>query len=298
MHPWFVVCSVATLLALAAPAQTHEEAHNPQKTGTPMHSGGHHRAQKSAAQLGITPTVNLRVGQPKTFTLQVRNADGKPIGDFATVHEKLLHLIVVDSDLGYYNHVHPTYLGSGRFEIALDFPRSGKYVVFADFTPKGGAPQVQAQELRVSGATPPPPTTLKPDLNLTKSREDLTATLLWDAGAVRPGREVTVAFALKDSEGKPAADLQPYLGAMGHLVVLKQSKTLQAASYLHAHPDSAPAEQSEAAMAAAHAGHNASKSAPGVVSFATTFPEPGLYKLWGEFKRNGQVHTFDFVVAI
>jgi uncharacterized membrane protein len=32
--------------------------------------------------------------------------------------------------------------------------------------------------------------------------------------------------------------------------------------------------------------------------FATTFPKPGLYKLWAQFKRNGQMSLVSFVIEV
>ncbi len=72
------------------------------------------------------------------------------------------------------------------------------------------------------------------------------------------------------------ADLQPYLGAMGHLVIVKDDVK----TYLHAHPEE-------------HAGAGA-----GVVSFMTTFPSPGTYKAWAQFQRGGKPIIADFVLRV
>ncbi|GJD20009.1 hypothetical protein RIVM261_049650 [Rivularia sp. IAM M-261] len=62
----------------------------------------------------------------------------------------------------------------------------------------------------------------------------------------------------------------------GHLVIVRQETSLTSADYIHAHA--------------------VKNQTPGQVKFMTSFPEPGLYKLWGQFNRNGEIITADFWV--
>ena len=73
-------------------------------------------------------------------------------------------------------------------------------------------------------------------------------------------------------DGEPVTDLEPYLGAFGHLVALRAGDL----GYLHVHP-----EEGEAG--------------PGV-EFATAFPTPGTYRLFLDFQHRGVVHTAAFTV--
>src|SRR5205807_5720588 len=61
--------------------------------------------------------------------------------DLAIVHEHPLHLIVVSSDLTFFDHVHPTPQPDGSLAIDYAFPKAGRYVLFADITPKGDRSQ-------------------------------------------------------------------------------------------------------------------------------------------------------------
>ena len=63
-------------------------------------------------------------------------------------------------------------------------------------------------------------------------------------------------------DGKPVTNLQPYLGAMGHLVII--SSDLK--EFVHSHPHEEGAEHAAA-----------SKSGPNV-DFEATFKAPGIYK--------------------
>jgi hypothetical protein len=75
--------------------------------------------------------------------------------------------------------------------------------------------------------------------------------------------------------GRPPPDLEPYLGALGHLMVVHQDGE----TFVHCHPDErAPATE------------------PGVIRFLARFPKPGLYRGWGQFQRAGRVITTDFVL--
>ena len=84
-----------------------------------------------------------------------------------------------------------------------------------------------------------------------------------------------ITFALLDSMDEPVTDLQPYLGAMGHLVVI----SADGKRYVHAHPVEG-------------------KSANGVVEFAAYFSQAGIYKGWGQFQRAGQICIVPFVVKV
>ena len=88
-------------------------------------------------------------------------------------------------------------------------------------------------------------------------------------------KQTPIVFDLSDEHGQPVNDLEPYLGAMGHLVIL----SADGKQFVHAHPDAA-AEKSNK------------------VKFGAHFPNAGIYKGWGEFQRAGTVHTIPFVIEV
>ena len=88
--------------------------------------------------------------------------------------------------------------------------------------------------------------------------------------------ELNLNFNITDAQTKqPVTDLQPYLGAVGHVVILTQD----AENYLHVHPTDEKASGPDA-------------------KFMTTFPHSGVYKIWGQFKQNNKVFTVPFVVKV
>ncbi|BAY63568.1 hypothetical protein NIES25_67340 (plasmid) [Nostoc linckia NIES-25] len=214
----------------------------------------------------ITPNKNIPI------VIGVQDSDGKAIAKFDTFQEKLMHLILVSDDLQFFSHLHPTYKENGQFEVTASFPQAGNYTFFSDYKPAGQTEQVSVLKTQVPGNS-----IAAPEINLNRSKtfNDIKVNLAVSEPTVKVGKEVSLMFKLQDaSNNQPLTDLQPYLGEKGHLVILRQSTSLTAADYIHAH---------------------ALKDAPaGQVHFMTSFPQPGKYKLWGQFNRNGKIVTADF----
>ena len=265
--------------AAKAPAMNHG-GHGDQ--GTPSkdtpgghgNQGGHENMQMNMATprklvVGSDPS-EPHAGSPTKLVLQIQDDDGTPIKKFDVLHEKLVHLIVVREGLDEFAHLHPEVDASGMITIEFAFPKSGKYRLFADHQPKGKSPGLAAGELAVSGDDEPA-AALVPNTSNEVAVGEIKAHV-----AIKSGdQETAVRFHLVDADGKAVGDLQPYLGAMGHLVII----SADGREYVHAHP------LSEA------------KTAPeGAVEFAAHFPKAGIYKVWGQFQRDGSVFTVPFVM--
>ncbi|MEX2416742.1 MAG: hypothetical protein WD424_11405 [Paenibacillaceae bacterium] len=212
-------------------------------------------------------------GMEIILNIQVQDNDHKPIEYFDISHEKKLHLIVVSKDFSYFHHIHPEYIDEGLFEIKTQFPSGGAYKLFADFIPTGGEAMTKSKWIEVEGNRAPSKA-FEPDSNLTKSVGGKEVTLSIDQ--LQAGKEVILNFTIKDDKTKePINNLEQYLGAVGHVVIL----TEDAEQYLHVHPMEEKATGPDA-------------------KFATTFPQSGIYKIWGQFQHKGQVFTIPFVVKI
>ncbi len=222
------------------------------------------------------------------LSLQVLN-HGAPVRDFDTVHEKLMHLIVVSEDLSEFLHLHPEYHGEGLFTLdgAL-LPKDANYVLFADFTPTGDTQRVVRLEL--------------PTINATEAQAELTAgTLETTAGPLAfhlevpqplsAGEHLTLTFHVMDAaSGEPVNTLEEYLGAAGHLVIIDQSAEI----YLHTHPDHDEAEGEHAG----HAGHTETPAYGPEIQFMTEFPTTGAYALWLQVQYQGEIYTAPFVIEV
>ena len=225
-----------------------------------------------------TPAARTR------FRLSVLHPESRmPVRDFAVVHDKRFHLFVVSQDLEDFAHIHPEQDEDGSWVIDHTLARPGYYRVYADFLPVGGTPQVLARTLATSAhdgdlSTAIP--ALTPDTALVKSAEGTTVRLtVLPSAPIVAGRTVKLQYHLTD-RGAPVTDLEPYLAAWGHTLVLSED----ALEYVHAHPlEYLPVDAADI------------KGGP-VVTFDATFPKPGRYRLWTQFKRRGTVSTTSFTV--
>jgi hypothetical protein len=240
-----------------------------------MNMGGMQESKKTQVHTSWNfADPKLQANKPEALTIQIYGANNKPIQDFEIQHEKKMHLIVVSQDLSFFNHIHPEFKGNGKFQITTKFPHGGKYRLIADFVPKGASKTVEMKWVDVQGKQVKPQP-LIPDTNMTKTVDGKEVTLSFDK-ALKANQEIMMTFNFKDAKTKqPLKNLQTYLGAVGHVVIL----SADANNYLHVHP------MDEQGM-----GPDA--------MFHTTFPHKGVYKIWGEFKHQNKVITVSYVVKV
>ncbi|MFI5510836.1 hypothetical protein ACIA48_25510 [Mycobacterium sp. NPDC051804] len=204
---------------------------------------------------------------------QILSPTGAPVKRYVETHEKLLHLIVVRNDLAVFQHVHPTLDDQGTWSVPLNLSRAGDYRVFADFMPTGGPALTLGANLHVAGKYDPQPL---PPAAQTAQVDDYTVTL---RGTPRVNEASMLTLSVSRN-GKPVDDLQPYLGAYGHLVAVRAPDL----AYLHVHP------MSEPDGGAADAGPE--------IGFHTTFPSTGSYRLFLDFQHGDVVRTAAFTVNV
>ncbi|WP_129663693.1 hypothetical protein [Phytoactinopolyspora endophytica] len=208
-----------------------------------------------------------------TLSFSITGPDGEPVTEFTESHEKDLHLIVVRSDTTGYRHVHPTLDDDGTWSIDWEWASAGTYKVFADFEPTAlGQGLTLARTFEVGGDHTPEP--LSADSRVADV-DGYTVTL---AGRLVAGESAEVT-ATVERDGEPVTDLEPYLGAYGHLVALRSGDL----AYLHVHPEGDPGD---------------GVTTPGPeVRFAVETPTAGTYRLFLDFQIDGQVHTAEFTLT-
>jgi hypothetical protein len=255
----------------------HEEAPDDEagSHGTPT--------AEDAALPGLASTVSgytftpvqttLPSGAAVPFEFRITGPDGAPVTGYTEAHEKDLHLIVVRRDLSQFQHVHPVRAADGTWSVDLNLTQAGSYRAYADVVPADlGRNIVLGADLDVAGdyrpvALPAAAT------STTVDGFDVRMTGHPDAGV-----ETDLTFTVS-RDGEPVDDLQPYLGAYGHLVTLRAGDL----AYLHTHP-----------------GQDAEPGVAGGpdVEFMTTFPSAGTYRLFLDFKVDGQVRTAELTVDV
>lgn len=110
---------------------------------------------------------------------------------------------------------------------------------------------------------------------------------------LRAGVDLTLSLKLSDAAtGQPVADLDPYLGAWAHVVVLSRD----GADFLHAHPLEDAGPGFSEGFPHAHAA--ISSPSPATIRTVTGFRRAGLYKLWVQARRRGQVIAVPFVLDV
>src|ERR671911_2801429 len=99
--------------------------------------------------------VTPQAGKPTHLSLIVTEQKvGEPIKQFDIIHDKLMHLIIVNKeDLSHFTHIHPKLdRETGIFNIAHTFAKAGKYKMWIDVRPKDGMQQIlTAFALNVEG---------------------------------------------------------------------------------------------------------------------------------------------------
>ena len=278
---------VVGLVAVFAVAVLVGKAAGPKDDVAVANAPGHADAQAPAAAPelpgGLQSTDNgytLDLAEngfaaDKDVPLQFRILDssGTPVTRYTESHNKLLHLIVVRNDLARFQHIHPVLDGNGTWRVAVDLSQAGDYRVLADFTPAGGSALTLGANVHVAGDYFPQQL---PAVSTATDVHGYTVTL---SGTPKVNESSTLTLTVSRG-GKPVTDLQPYLGAYGHLVALRASDL----AYLHVHPKGEP-------------GDGVPPAGP-EIGFHTAFPSSGDYRLCLDFQHQGEVRTAEFTVSV
>ena len=237
--------------------------HDMTETAGHEETGEHLPGGLAVAQEGYRLALADDVLAPgsRRLAFTILGPDGEPVTAYDVEHEKQLHLIVVRRDFTGFQHVHPV-LDEVTGEWSTDVRLTpGPWRVLADFVPTGGPDLTLGGDLLVPGEVATPPAL---PVQRTDTVDGYTVTV---AGDLVAGEHSMLTMTVTRN-GAPVTDLQPYLGASGHLVALREGDL----AYLHVHPGEDGLE------------------------FGAEVPSPGRYHLYLDFKHAGAVHTAQFVM--
>ncbi len=219
--------------------------------------------------LRMSPT-RLERGRARELRFSIEDETGALVTEFDELHERRLHLILVRRDGAGFRHLHPEMDAAGTWTVPIEFDEAGVYRAFADFSVDGGQ-QTLASDIFVSGgefeARPFPAPQAVDETDGYEVR--------LQAGEAMAGEPDSLAFTV-GRDGHPVEGLQPYLGAKGHLVALREGDL----AFLHVHPEE---------------GHEVAAEE---IAFEATFPTAGRYRLYLQFKHQGGVRTAEFTVVV
>lgn len=237
-------------------------------------------------------------------------------------HGKVMHLYAIrEPEMDAVFHLHPAAAPGRNLRLTLPTMPAGVYKLYGDVVLENGFPETLTSTLTIppglssaplaaddASAMPPPLSSGK--LGPTYRLPD-GYTMVWDRPANLSANAATMfRFTLLDAAGKPAEDVQPYLGMAGHAAFVKTDGSV----FAHTHPDGSAAmpammlangASSEAGTASGSAGFEASMSGmPGmqmsgatsafvspVVEFPYGFPSAGRYRIFIQIKHGGVVET-------
>jgi hypothetical protein len=226
-------------------------------------------SSRDGYRLQLTRTTSEPGTHDVAFTIV--GPDGRPVTAFDVEHEKELHLILVRRDQAGFQHLHPVLdEATGTWTVRARL-MPGSWRIFTDFTATGGPALVLGTDLLVPGRVPVPQAV---DETRTDRVDGYTVTL---DGTLRAGTHSALTLRVS-KDGAPVTDLQPYLGAYGHLVALREGDL----AYLHVHPGGQPGD-----------GHT--QPGPGI-DFGAEVPSAGRYHLYLDFQHHDVVRTAHFVL--
>ena len=197
------------------------------------------------------------------LAFRVVDGDGATIRDFDVEHERAMHLIAVRRDLTGYRHLHPRQRSDGAWEVSVEAGQAGPHRLYADFS-SGGEPYTLTADVAVAGEYRPQPLP--------------APSLAADAGegyVVEVARDGSERRFTVTRDGRPVDDLEPYLGARGHLVAIREGSL----DFLHVHPEDAATEGR-------------------AIRFAVTYRRGGPHRLFLQFRHRGEVHTAAFTETV
>jgi len=248
-------------------------------------------------------------------------------------HGHLMHLFLIRvPQMDRFYHLHPELTSGSTNAFTIDLPQvpAGHYQVFADIVRESGFPDTMVAEIDLpnvpgvsltgdnsEASTHPIPN----DASLSSSNTDVTEKgdidtlsdgyrMVWERGPVplSANHFVWLRFRLEDPQGKPASDVEPYMGMAGHAEIIRSDRSV----FAHVHPDGSvamaaleltqknpytPAIGNGSAMMAMQMPLPMVKMSP-EVSFPYGFPKAGEYRIFVQIKRAGHIETGVFDTEI
>lgn len=186
---------------------------------------------------------------------------GEFVADLDTVHDKIMHVVLVKNDLKYFDHIHPQQV-DGKFIVPYYFFSPGNYRIWIDFTIDGMQHIVDFDTnienvKRIS--EPDKIYGLNVEMNLQKKEI---------------GETSKIEFLVTDLNNKPIPIIEKFLAASAHMIVIDKSLD----EFGHA--------------------HDGEFNKDNVLSFEYEFKNKGIHKLWLQFSTNGNIITKEFEVLV
>ena len=229
------------------------------------------------------------------------------LDDLLPDHNHLMHLYLIRlPEMERVWHLHPEMTGAGKFTQNLPALSAGRYQIYADIVHGSGLPETLVAQIDLpdtaghpltgddAGGAGPPLSAARQDRTMAELSDGYR--MIWDRPRepLLPGRLTRFIFRVEDREGKPAADMELYMGMQGHAAFVAADGSV----FAHIHPSgTVPMAALALTQADPHASHAmGSSTLPSAVSFPYALPKPGAYRMIVQVKREGRVETAIFDV--
>lgn len=277
-------------------------------------------AAASARRNYKLPQLHAELQKNGVLQLQLANPNPAPpnrfridppdrivLTDLVPDHGHLMHLFLVRMpDMTSFWHLHPQQTGEGQFVVELPALPAGQYRIYADIVHHTGFPETQVGTVDVPSsfnASPSHRQSADPDdSGVTETPASANVArladgyrMVWEHAStpLRVGEPQWFRFRLEDSSGRPAQEMEDYMGMAGHAVFLSDDGSV----FAHVHPAGSVPMASLAIAGDGMAGlHQAPQNAE--VAFPYGFPKPGNYRLFVQVKRAGKVETAIFQAKV
>ncbi len=215
-------------------------------------------------------------------------ANGNEILFLQTPYEKPMHLIIVDNNLEYFQHLHPQLEAEKGYSLNYSFPHDGMYRLYADFQPFGAREQQFAFSISVGNSTSIPPV-LSESYDTVKEINGYTVSFSHPESLkfadISKGKDQFIFNISRSQSHEEVKTLKPYLNAYGHLVLINA----QTFEYIHVHPIDVLSPGTKTL-----GGPNVAFLPMGVYGSIT----PGIYKVFVEFHPDEAIIVPEFTVRI
>lgn len=255
------------------PEVTGKEGDTCPKCGMKLEHNDNAAASSNVAMQFSTNPATTNPNQDVTLTMTPKNKDNAAEQVALDVeHTKKIHLIVVNEDLSWFDHIHPEFNTDGSYSVNEKFPAAGKYTLFADYKPSGGNHTVDILNVNVAG-TVAAAKTYGADKLTGDAGDGFSVKLTPEGGKFLTNMPMHInGVVMQNGKEVNVNTLEDYLGAKAHMVVV----SLADKKYLHVHPGVEGAK----------------------FDLHTTFDKPGVYRGWIQFQSKGKVYTSDFVMNV
>jgi hypothetical protein len=246
---------------------------------------------------------NPNVPEPNRFGIE--NPDRLRVDDIIPDHGHAMHLFLVSQpDMKSFWHLHPDPVAYGEYATNLPAMPPGRYQIFADVVHHTGFPETQVGVIDVPAIAGAPLSgddsggaNLEPSDTVAKLSNGYRMVWERESQSLKANQPIRFRFRVEDKDGKPATDMEDYMGMAGHAAIVNSDGSV----FAHVHP---AGSVSMAAMNLAgnqgNKAHMPGMSGPmnGEVSFPYGFPQAGDYRIFVQVKRAGHVETAAFLAHV